>query len=1563
MKINVLDSNVVKKLRSDVAFTSVSHCIEELVWNSIDARATCVAVRLNLPFYKIQVIDNGDGIPSDQMDLVGERYATSKCHSIEDLQNLQYGGFRGEALSSLKDISSNLMIESRASGCAETYCKIFNHGKSRSTTISVNHRPSKGTTVTVFNFMYNRPVRRNAISEAIDVEESCKLLQSIALIHPDISFSLMNEVTGEMCLQFKKCSSLYFAFVQLFGKDKARNLKTLDHHSENYKISGCISTDCFPLKNYQFLYVNKRLILKTRLHKLINNVLNKFLSGKHKAECDALSSSPQILSPSKNQYCAFVLNISCPRDAYDTVFDRKRTLVEFSEWDKVSSVVHDSLTGFLVNQRLLSDPSRKSDNQLLNLEDTESRNKFLNLGVDNFRNGLFSHAVKRRNVAAETSNNPTDVVFGEANTNAEFIQLDSLQVLEPEFSMPVKDGSTALSFVDQRNVNIEKDDNTRKNHSEEEPVSKSNYTERSFIHLKSLNVDASIFSGLKRTNNNYKISETRDSFSLSEAPSTSEVESPFKISPKSLFPVENPIRLTVPTKSTLSLLEKERRGSNAVQKLKEKYLHVPQKRSKTLSNLYEESRRFNGKMHNQAFNNNMNHNINLCKETDNINEETESIFVLKNKNEPRITSKYTFQENSALSPLKRLRRCKNLKALPSVKTIQEDKIIENITKETNIQIDSLCEGDNSGSSQPLTLEGKTIIKDFSHLKSFQALNDEIKYDALLQEKSNDDHSSIDISNNIHVAHSKFEKSDHSDDLQEKQKVVIDKEHIHLLNKATTKKSFLKIKEVTNDERKGNSFLNKLQTYEELVEPPCYVGLHEMKFNQETIDREFASNTFELNNFLHCSKELAKKDTIHVSDIQTSQTQKENEKFENIDQVLNITDDNSVPTSELSDLHSKKFYNFETKVKHSNSSLNPLQNAGIEVLPFICDKDQQSSESSDYNLTEKASSFVNGNFSGNSSVCAISIISDINSNLVAEECLSVNPSPILSSLESEKYEPASSSECSFTVDYHTNENEINILADNVHDSVVYDEYNSMVESSCDLKFASTCVTSDSLSQKDISVNDDFSKTASSEELKLNFAINDHSNKDLSLSSVNAEDILPKDNTIACTVTDPPTNMVPSTFSSNEAFVSFHKHNLEPIVEQSCESDSPHIEPLLNQNEERRWICKINESNKHVAYIDSITGNSSYFAPDLHNEEEKQSVNEESAKDHVKKPHFFLTHDFSPFVPESTSSRNTLDVSKEICNLQTDLNNYMEEKETLDWERKWRYPMKEVDTYNDIQNMYKEWENPMFDISSEGINLEKSQISSLPHMCILNSYRFTQSSLNSLKVIGQVDCKFIACIIKEFNDSFQNKNLLVLFDQHAVHERVRLEELMEDLFEMKDNKRIVKTMQVNPHINIALEPEAMRLLHSYHLFLKEIGFDTYFTDEENIISVSSLPLCLFNKENNQLKKRLSETVMLVEKIIKEWLDSLMQTRSISSVLPKTLSAVLNSQACRGAVKFGDPLDLSQCEHLLTALSKCKLPFQCAHGRPSIAPILDISKIESLNKKRIIPKLWKLRKTFTE
>lgn len=39
------------------------------------------------------------------------------------------------------------------------------------------------------------------------------------------------------------------------------------------------------------------------------------------------------------------------------------------------------------------------------------------------------------------------------------------------------------------------------------------------------------------------------------------------------------------------------------------------------------------------------------------------------------------------------------------------------------------------------------------------------------------------------------------------------------------------------------------------------------------------------------------------------------------------------------------------------------------------------------------------------------------------------------------------------------------------------------------------------------------------------------------------------------------------------------------------------------------------------------------------------------------------------------------------------------------------------------------------------------------------------------------------------------------------------------------------------------------------------------------------------------------------------------------------------------FNDLLSNEECVELISRLSQCAFPFQCAHGRPSMAPLVDL------------------------
>ncbi len=61
-------------------------------------------------------------------------------------------------------------------------------------------------------------------------------------------------------------------------------------------------------------------------------------------------------------------------------------------------------------------------------------------------------------------------------------------------------------------------------------------------------------------------------------------------------------------------------------------------------------------------------------------------------------------------------------------------------------------------------------------------------------------------------------------------------------------------------------------------------------------------------------------------------------------------------------------------------------------------------------------------------------------------------------------------------------------------------------------------------------------------------------------------------------------------------------------------------------------------------------------------------------------------------------------------------------------------------------------------------------------------------------------------------------------------------------------------------------------------------------------------------------------------------------IHGILP-CIEHVLKQRACHSTIRFGDELTRSQCVELLKNLSKCNFPFQCAHGRPSVVPLVDL------------------------
>ena len=245
-----------------------------------------------------------------------------------------------------------------------TYSKCFHKGKPLSVTEPSQPRPGHGTTVIARNLFYNLPVRKKSLNEGLELEKIRFRVAGLALMWPLISFSLRDDVTGNVVLQTHKCSGILATFSSLFGGARAKYMREVKTQNDIFQVSGYVSRENYSRKDLQFVFVNRRLVLKSKVHKMLNTVLSKSVLVRRRGNTGDKSTkqageyrSPfaEGGSPTKlfERYAVYVINIDCPLTAYDITFDPAKTLVEFHDWPELTGLIEAMLLKFLQDENLL----------------------------------------------------------------------------------------------------------------------------------------------------------------------------------------------------------------------------------------------------------------------------------------------------------------------------------------------------------------------------------------------------------------------------------------------------------------------------------------------------------------------------------------------------------------------------------------------------------------------------------------------------------------------------------------------------------------------------------------------------------------------------------------------------------------------------------------------------------------------------------------------------------------------------------------------------------------------------------------------------------------------------------------------------------------------------------------------------------------------------------------------------------------------------------------------------------------------------------------------------------
>lgn len=305
--INVLPEEVASKIAAGEVVERPASVVRELVDNAIDAGATQVRVEIRSGGRDlIRVIDDGCGVPKDEMPLAFLRHATSKIQTAADLWSVTTLGFRGEALFSIAAVSRTSFL-SRPQDATVGHEIAVEGGNLVSQ--SLKGAPL-GTVVTVRDLFYNLPARLKFIkSPQAESAFITALLQQYALAHPHVRFSLTSET--RLMFQSPGDHDLRNAASYVYGPEVARALLPVGLEPDDedsaggpagallgMAVHGYVSPPAHSRSNRQAMlfFINRRAIQSRMLLYAVEEAYHSLLMvGRHPISIIHVTIDPALL--------------------------------------------------------------------------------------------------------------------------------------------------------------------------------------------------------------------------------------------------------------------------------------------------------------------------------------------------------------------------------------------------------------------------------------------------------------------------------------------------------------------------------------------------------------------------------------------------------------------------------------------------------------------------------------------------------------------------------------------------------------------------------------------------------------------------------------------------------------------------------------------------------------------------------------------------------------------------------------------------------------------------------------------------------------------------------------------------------------------------------------------------------------------------------------------------------------------------------------------------------------------------------------------------------------------
>ncbi len=237
MTIHKLPDYVINRLKAWEIVERPSSILKELVENSLDAQAEHIEITIN-DWWKsfISVQDDGTWIELSDMDLLLERYATSKIQTDEDLYKISSYWFRWEALASISEVSKITIITKTQ------YAQIWTKLQKKWWDIISNHAATSfnhWTLVEVEDLFFNVPARQKFLKSSQTEYFYCySYFVNVALIHTDKHRTLKknNRIIFDL-----KPSDLLKRITDIYKQNREKNLKSFDTKTDFVHLHWVVS--------------------------------------------------------------------------------------------------------------------------------------------------------------------------------------------------------------------------------------------------------------------------------------------------------------------------------------------------------------------------------------------------------------------------------------------------------------------------------------------------------------------------------------------------------------------------------------------------------------------------------------------------------------------------------------------------------------------------------------------------------------------------------------------------------------------------------------------------------------------------------------------------------------------------------------------------------------------------------------------------------------------------------------------------------------------------------------------------------------------------------------------------------------------------------------------------------------------------------------------------------------------------------------------------------------------------------------------------------------------------